>query len=494
MTRAIRYAVISDLHFGATNSVLTSIRSDPSAAGGFSVAPDEPSPLMEAVLSALGSLTADQDEPPRLVLAGDVLDLALSPDEVASTAFSGFIDRAFGGSRPVFGPVVYFLPGNHDHHLWEGTREAAYTRTLQELPPEEAIPAPRHTTRLRPGELAPSEGDLLSALIRRRPGCARVEVRVAYPNLALMTDHGGRVQVVSHGHFVEAIYTLMSRLRQMLFPTQTDIGETTDVEVLEAENFAWIDFFWSTLGRSGEVGIDVSQVYADLSTPGKLDTLVSNLATAFVARPHNPPWLRRVEAGLLGAVLRREVHHVAQAERGSPDVLISDAGREGLLSYLSGPVYNQLQTQFGKIPASTGFVFGHTHKPFSDILRPAGFPAAVPVVNTGGWVVDTSTAARFQGGSAVLFDDELNCTEIRFYQQAPGGVRPPRLYSPDPSDPLLLDMQARVDLTREPWKAVSAAAEAMVCERWKLQSNLTSLGQPAGPVAAAGGSTGRTHT
>lgn len=472
MTRAIRYAVMSDLHFGATNSVVTTIRPDRSAAGGFSADPDVVSPLLEAVLSALDGLTADQGEPPTLILAGDVLDLALSPDEVAIAAFSGFVDRAFGGGRPVFGPVVYFLPGNHDHHLWEGTREAAYTQTLQQLPPHAAIPAPRHTTRLKPAELAPSEGDLMSALIHRRPGCADVEVRVAYPNLALTTDQPDRVEVVSHGHFVESIYTLMSRLRQMLFPTQADVGETTDVEVLEAENFAWIDFFWSTLGRSGEVGVDVSQVYAELASAARLDTLVNNLVGAFVARPHNPPWLRRVEAGLLGAVLRREIHHVARAERGSPDVLISDAGRQGLLSYLSGPVLNQLKSHFGAVPGRTGFVFGHTHKPFSDTLRPEGFPAPVPVMNTGGWVVDTATVARFQGGSVVLLDGDLNCGELRLYRQAPGGVKPVELYASDPSDPLFRDLQDRIDPTAGPWKSISVAAEALVLERWKLQASL----------------------
>jgi hypothetical protein len=133
MSRDIRYVVLSDLHFGATNSVVTSLTPTPGAAGGYQADPDRPSPMVDVMLRGIASLTAGQGTPPSLVLAGDVLDLALSPDEVAATAFSGFVDRAFGSGQPVFGPVVYYLPGNHDHHLWEGTREAEYARRLLTL-------------------------------------------------------------------------------------------------------------------------------------------------------------------------------------------------------------------------------------------------------------------------------------------------------------------------------------------------------------------------
>lgn len=479
----VRYAVFSDMHFGATNSLLTTLRPDPSAAGGFSADPSEPSPMIDAVLSGLDRLTAGQDEPPTLVLAGDILDLALSPDQVAATAFGGFVDRAFGTERPVFKPVVYYLPGNHDHHLWEGTREAAYTRALQQLPIEAPIPPPRHTTRIEPAELAPSEGDLMSALIRRRPGCSGIEVRVAYPNLALTTDDGDRVQVVSHGHFTESIYTLMSRLRSMLFPDEVDGGERSDIEVIEAENFAWIDFFWSTLGRSGEVGIDVARIYSDLQSMPRLDEMVANLAAAFTSRPHNPLWLRRVESALLAPLLRREAHRVVRAERGSPDVVLTPGGRDGLRSYLEGPVLTQLKGQPQWPRGRTGFVFGHTHKPFSDSWHLLGYPGAVSIANTGGWVVDTSTVAPCQGASVVLIDDELNQAELRLYQQAPGGVRPVGVHTSDPSDPLFADLRRRVDPADPPWKAVTAAADALVSERWRLQANLVSQSR-SGPGGA----------
>ena len=42
----------------------------------------------------------------------------------------------------------------------------------------------------------------------------------------------------------------MTTLKNLIFPKL----ETRHPKIwdLESENFAWIDFFWSTLGRSGE--------------------------------------------------------------------------------------------------------------------------------------------------------------------------------------------------------------------------------------------------
>ena len=203
---------------------------------------------MTAVLDGLRHLTAGQREPPTLVLAGDVLDLALSPTRWPPRPSGALSTAAFGGDRRVSRPAVYYLPGNHDHHLWEAAREAQYIEYLRSLAPDRVIDEPWHTTALLPGRQPPwTASDLMSTLIQRRPGCADVAVRVVYPNLALVTPDGRRSRIVSHGHFTEAIYSLMSQLRLMLFPDQATAGKPS-VANLEAENFAWIDFFWSTLG------------------------------------------------------------------------------------------------------------------------------------------------------------------------------------------------------------------------------------------------------
>ena len=62
----------------------------------------------------------------------------------------------------------------------------------------------------------------------------------------------------------------------LLFPGQRGAARLS-IAAMEAENFAWIDFFWSTLGRSGEVGTDIGLIYADLSSAADLNLLSGNL-------------------------------------------------------------------------------------------------------------------------------------------------------------------------------------------------------------------------
>ena len=59
--------------------------------------------------------------------------------------------------------------------------------------------------------------------------------------------------------YAGGIRALMSRLRDILYPGQRQTP-VEDIDRLEEENFAWIDFLWSTLGRSGQVGEDMALI------------------------------------------------------------------------------------------------------------------------------------------------------------------------------------------------------------------------------------------
>jgi hypothetical protein len=472
----IRYVILSDLHFGADNSLMTSLRPDHEAAGTFAGDPAIPSPVMEAVLASLRHLTARQSEPPTLILAGDVLDLALSPDAVAATAFQGFVDAAFASAGRVFAPAVYYLPGNHDHHLWEGAREAQYIAYLHQLAADQVIEPPWHTTRMLPeGQPPGTAKDLMSTLIQRRPDCGDVAVRVVYPNLALVAPDGQRCCVVSHGHFTEPIYSLMTQLRQMMFPDQGSAVGSDPIGDLEAENFAWIDFFWSTLGRSGNVGVDVGLIYAEMSSAVKLDVLAENLIRGVVAMGHGPPWLRTVERTLATKLVCREIRHMARSERGTPTVVLSPSTRLGLRQYLEGPVRAQLVAEMETVPAEVGFVFGHTHKPFVEDWSVADYPSLIRVHNTGGWVVDSAGPAVTQGGVAVLLDEELNVASLQFFRQsADGTAEPPQLLAPAGGqlNPLQSALAATIDPTSPVWRPVAVACADLVAQRHRLQQQL----------------------
>ncbi|HEY3878787.1 MAG TPA: metallophosphoesterase [Trebonia sp.] len=494
----IRYVIVSDLHFGAENSVLTALNERPPSSidTGFSVDPQRPSAVLSGLVNGLRELTRGQDRPPTLILAGDILDLALSPDESAAMVFRLFAHLAFSDGRPAFDPVVHYVPGNHDHHEWEIARESQYVRYVCGQPAQAPLDAPWHTTRLAPAAERPTASSaLLTGLTRVQAGRdTGIEVRVSYPNLALRTRDGRRSLIVSHGHFTESIYTLMSRLRDILYPGQRPSGPA-DIERLEEENFAWIDFFWSTLGRSGQVGADVGLIYADLTSPQDIDAFVSNLISALLAKGKGHSWLHPAESVVLNAIFRREANHVARSERGTPSVTLTAAGQAGLREYLEGPVRQQLLHEWGEVPEDVTFVYGHTHKPFTGRLSLNGYPggAGVRIANTGGWVVDTAGPAPVQGGVAVLVNDDLETASLQFYRQDSGPV--PVQFLPPPGGPASAwqsELESLVDPAAELWSTLAREAADLAAQRHRLQAatvalhNMTRQGGGTGPVNVTG--------
>ncbi|HTR94056.1 MAG TPA: metallophosphoesterase [Trebonia sp.] len=477
----IRYVILSDLHFGAENSVLTALNERPATPGdtGFSADPQRPSPLLSGLIDGLRALTRSQDRPPTLILAGDILDLALSRDEVCAMVFRLFAHLSFDGGRPAFDPHVHYVPGNHDHHEWEITREAQYVSYVCGQPADAPLAAPWHTTRLQYAEERPAASSaLLTGLARSQAGGSGVEVEVSYPNLALRTSDGRRCLIVSHGHFTESIYSMMSGLRDILYPGQRQVLPS-DINRLEEENFAWIDFLWSTLGRSGQVGTDMGLIYADLTSPSDLADLVSNLTAALVARGKGPRWLHPPEQWVLNAILGHVVTQVAATERGTPSVALSTAGQKGLLNYLEGPVRGQLRQEWGSVPEEVTFVYGHTHKPFVDRRPVAGFPAPVAIANTGGWVVDTAVPAPVQAGVAVLVSENLDTASLQFYRQDAGsGPVPVQLLAPPAGarpSAWHAELAARIDPTAAPWAQLAQSAAELVAQRHRLQAATVAL-------------------
>jgi len=475
----IRYVILSDLHFGAENSVLTALNERPATpdSTGFTADPQRPSPLLSGLVDGLRELTRGQDRPPTLILAGDILDLALSFDAECSMVFRLFANLAFSDGAPAFDPVIHYVPGNHDHHEWEITRENQYVTYVCGQPGDAELVAPWHTTKLVPAAEHPvANSTLLTGLARSQPGGTGVSVEVSYPNLALRTPDGRRCLVVSHGHFTESIYTLMSQLRNVLYPGQRQ-GPMEDIDRLEEENFAWIDFFWSTLGRSGQVGTDMGLIYADLTSPQDLDGLVGNLVAAMTIK--SPGWLRTPERWVLNEVLRREFGKVAKSERGTPTVALTAAGQTGLRNYLEGPVRGQLRQQLGQVPEEVAFVYGHTHKPFVDQWSVPGFPSPVAIANTGGWVVDTAAPAPVQGGVAVLVNDDLDTASLQFYRQGTDSAPVPAQLLPPPAgrppSAWHAELASRIDPAAATWTAVSESAAELVAQRHRLQAATVAL-------------------
>jgi hypothetical protein len=461
----VRYVCLSDTHFGADNSLLTNVRP-----GTAAVDPLHPSPVLQALADCLSDVISKNENPvpPTLILNGDILELALTTDNNAAMAFERFMELIVPkDGKPLFANEIIYVPGNHDQHLWETARETQYANFINKNPDLQRLPIPWHATNIFSGDPVPAF--FLNTLIQRHSAMKDVSVRAVYPNFGLKDDRGKMV-IFSHGHYIESIYMLMTRLRSMIFP---DRQLPSTVWNLEAENFAWIDFFWSTLGRSGDIGTDVELIYNMTTDPRKLKILVDNLAAGIVREFGKQGVGKRIDTFFLGEFLNLTIGRITESERHDGSALLSKDATTGLKNYIEGVLLTQLDQELNhNRPADWSFVFGHTHKPYEDIGEFAGYPTSTGIYNSGGWVVDQPQIEPLQGGSAILVDENLNVVSLRFYNQetdpANYGVRVSEAPRPDGTHTAFYErLQGLVNPKSAPWRTFSDIVSREIPPRLK---------------------------
>jgi hypothetical protein len=459
----VRYICLSDLHLGADNSLLNRLGSQP---GG--VDASKPSEILLQLANCLRELVHHNHSQvrPTLILNGDALELALTQDNVALMVFERFMELMFpAGGEPLIAPRILLNPGNHDHHLWEIARETQYIELLQGKRSKlsgRALPPPWHTTSIFKRHQVDSV--LLNAVLSRHPHMASrgVSVGTLYPNFCL-TNESNKWVIFSHGHYIESIYWLMSLLSNFVFPHRqhpTSIGE------IETENFAWIDFFWSAMGRSGAAGKSIEQIYDMLLVPHTRRKLIRRLARAaghhWISRaPWLGEWLGLLSVPFISILLNR----IAVLEKTRTGTPLSPQARQGLKAYIEGPLAAQIMDEHKHpLPAQTAFVFGHTHKPFAETMDYKHFPPGMAVYNTGGWVVDTEQTEPAHGGAIVVVDEQFNLASLRMYNEArsPHDYRV-RVEAVDSSqNPLYTHLAQLVNSDTDPWRSFSQAVAANI--------------------------------
>ena len=464
---SIRYLALSDLHLGQDESLLTHIDADTG-----SVIPDAPSPTLRALAACLGELARQAAGPakPTLILNGDILELALCDSDHAVKTFAQFVALLANDGESVFDEIVY-VPGNHDHHLWEMTRETQYLNYMRRLARIEDLEPAWHTTKLFAGRRWKDRvvQATLTTVARKAAGREDLEVLTAYPNFGLLERNGGQGRSVlfHHGHFIEAIYHAMSTAASLVF---SDHRIPSDVFALEGENFAWIDFFWSTMGRSGRVGTGVERIYEATGDVASLRKLTDSLAHNLARRFHLFTPLDPLEELALRSLFRHVVERVAgrqERQRGAAlrALPLSEEAEKGLRWYLEGPLRNQVEAEHQPAPDEVTFVFGHTHRPFEHVMDSGLASQPVKILNTGGWVVDTRVPRPEQGGAVALIGEDLSAVSLRFYNEGQYGVRVEEPLQPGGTHSQLWEhVRAVVQPDREPWRTFTdtVAREARV--------------------------------
>lgn len=408
---AVRYVVMSDLHFGAGYSLLT----DADRSGR--ARPEGTSPVAAALADGLAALLPRvADEPPTLVLLGDVFELSFAPASHALEAFRQFIRVCFERPDPLFARTILYVPGNHDHREWRVMRDALLVDEVSRAGGGAIVEPPAVTHPFG----APVTCQVLTALVRGTLGDG-YEVHSHYPNLGY--EHGGRCVVMHHGHYVENIYRLVSSALSIV----SGQPPSDAIDDIERVNGPWIDFFWSSTGDQGAtVSGDVYDLYEIMLDAGAThratDEMAARLLDVIGGRfglheqsPIHTHWGSLTVGNIVRGLMDVAIGTGAGGERASVGAPLSASGADGVRWYVSGPVAAQLGDRWGDPGLDLSFVFGHTHKPFQDEMLLRGSDRSIQVWNTGGWVVDRPGGSPVQGAAAVLVGDDAHVASLRLF-------------------------------------------------------------------------------
>lgn len=456
------------MHLGEEDSLLTNVEGDSLKTG-------KASEIMVKLVDCLEEIigqNVNKNKKPTLILNGDILELSLAQTNIAAMTFDRFLELIIKKEDPLFDRIVY-IPGNHDHHLWELARETQYTRYIRRHPTDD-LPFPWHKTPLCLPPISSNKricSEFLNCIIERHSLPAykgiklndSIKIEVAYPNLGLFSKDGRKCVLFHHGHFVEATYRLMSFLKAAALGIDRDMP--LDVQMLESENFAWIDFFWSTMGRSGDVGEISETFYEHLSNRDQMEKLTSEIAHNLSKKSNI---LSPLPESLKAAIIKKFLNMyicgglVSNWEKHQDRGAMGENTASGLLLYLK-TAWNQInEEQEGNTPSELTFIFGHTHKPF-DLCIPLtgilinGLNTDVNIYNTGGWVVDEEKCNENKGASIVLLDKELNPLALNMYKETrcPNTSCVNVKYSKTTNNPIYKNIEKMIQKNKKPWSDFS---------------------------------------
>jgi len=178
----IRYVCMSDMHLGEEDSLLTNLETDKPKAD-----PTKSSPVMTHLVACLRELISKNEskKKPTLILNGDILELALATTNEAAMVFERFIELIMPEGKELFEKIIY-IPGNHDHHLWETARETQYVNFISKSKPGTLLKIPWHTTKIFvENDPSPLPNYFLTRQVSRFNHLKNFVINTAYPNLRM---------------------------------------------------------------------------------------------------------------------------------------------------------------------------------------------------------------------------------------------------------------------------------------------------------------------
>ena len=477
----IRYVCLSDMHLGEEDSLLTEM-------DGRIVDPLKANDVMVLLAKCLRDLISKNEGPekPTLILNGDILELALSEYNTSAMIFERFLESVMAKDSELFDKIIY-IPGNHDHHLWELARETQYVDHITE-DPDICLDQPWHKTEMFLLEKTENDKDkyqvtsyFLDSIIERRslpkfdlgdrPELRdNIRINIAYPNFGLLSADKEKCVVVHHGHFIESNYCVMSKLKADLLNTDNEVP--SDIQLFEAENFAWIDFLWSALGRSGDVGAITETLYEHMLDKDQMKIFITKVAKNLAKKYRGTGPSDFAEEMAFKWILEKAFNKISEGERSSKGIPLGEKAVKGMVLYLLAVRNQIIDERKGALPSELSFVLGHTHKPFLQEFSIEGFRKPVAVYNTGGWVVDKVKCDEVFGGAILLMDENLDACFLEMYREYDGIESHPvsvrHLNEGTTQSPFYKRIMSLVHPDNSPWSDFSNIAHRDVKSKAKM--------------------------
>jgi UDP-2,3-diacylglucosamine pyrophosphatase LpxH len=416
----MRFAIISDTHFGDETSVLINKNKNT----GNIEAGDKFKDFQETV----------GKENDYLILAGDIFDFSIAPYEKAYEYGKTFFQLIKANN---IAKEIIYIAGNHDADIWHIVQHqrAVINRLCRgELPKDyehsvAGVIDDRKKSATKGFFLnnvtvrAESEGEpdkpkygemFLNFIIGKDDP---INFNFAYPNLYIVTDTES--VLVTHGQYLEGYWSLLGEFVNKIANDDLKVGEI-DIEEMIEINFPLNQLACTGLGQAGVLTTLVRQIQLDVKNNNlkRISKYLERLRNV-IDEMTDYPWYKFYKEKVEDYLLEKAKEEILNAVNGMEDSRYSEEFiykkdvKKRFLNFYNASLFeigaiNENHSGIN-IPAPSRIIFGHTHQPISwDEKNPpkmhtvsSASPRRVTLHNTGGWLTDNGS---FCGAEVFIYE------------------------------------------------------------------------------------------
>jgi hypothetical protein len=412
----MKFAVISDTHFGDPASVLVTRN----ASGQYL-----PGSRYGKFLEAAGT---GNDY---LVLLGDVLDFSVASYEDAIAVARVFFLQI---QRDGIAREIIYVPGNHDFDMWHTVEYETniINRLKDHKPPRPFRLSVPGVLDLRPQALPSQQFRLFGVSPQKEPDRfskyaglfldditapdgPKTPFNFVYPNLYAVLPDGSSV-LFTHGQYLEPFWSLAGEWLVKIAGGDLKVATPPALRELVALNFPSSQLACSGVGQAGPLTAVVGIVEHEVKehNVSRARRYIERFRDEIEARLNLGALKRWVADKAFAWVEKRALESLAAMDdaRYSDTFVHEPEVQKRFIAYFAASLQEivELNVAGYRIPPPQTFVFGHTHQPIllNDPDAPQISPTPgnttfkVALFNTGGWLEKQGPSGPIFCGAAVF--------------------------------------------------------------------------------------------